>query len=51
LSGEGLVERSGSTLYVTPSARLFERLDDTGAPDDALLVAALADVDTAAALQ
>jgi CRP-like cAMP-binding protein len=27
LSGAGLVERSGSTLYVTPSTRLFERLD------------------------
>ena len=51
LGGEGLVERSGSTLYVTPSARLFERLDDTGAHDDALLVGALADADTAPALQ
>jgi CRP-like cAMP-binding protein len=51
LGGEGLVERSGSTLYVTPSARLFERLDDASVPDDAMLVAALADVDTAAALQ
>ena len=26
LSGEGLVERSGSTVYVDPSPRLFERL-------------------------
>jgi CRP-like cAMP-binding protein len=51
LSGEGLVERSGSTLYVTPSARLFERLDDAGASDDALLVGALADADVAPALQ
>lgn len=42
LSGEGLVERVGSTLYVVPSARLFERLDSSG--DDALLVADLADV-------
>jgi CRP/FNR family cyclic AMP-dependent transcriptional regulator len=43
LSGEGLVERSGSTLYVTPSTRLFERLDDTSATDDALLVGTMAD--------
>jgi CRP/FNR family cyclic AMP-dependent transcriptional regulator len=43
LTGEGLVERVGSTLYVTPSASLFERL--SGAPEDApLLVGALADV-------
>jgi CRP/FNR family cyclic AMP-dependent transcriptional regulator len=51
LSGEGLVERSGSTLYVTPSARLFERLDDTSGTDDALLVGALADVSETQALQ
>jgi DNA-binding FadR family transcriptional regulator len=51
LSGEGLVERHGSTLYVTPSARLFERLDDTGVSEDALLVGALADVEVAPALQ
>jgi CRP-like cAMP-binding protein len=44
LSGEGLVERAGSTLYVTPSARLFERPDST-LGDDALLVPALADVE------
>jgi CRP-like cAMP-binding protein len=44
LTGEGLVERMGSTLYVTPSARLFERLDS--APGDMeLLVGALADVE------
>jgi CRP-like cAMP-binding protein len=43
LTGEGLVERSGSTLYVTPSARLFERLDDS-VSDGALLVGALAEV-------
>ena len=42
LTGEGLVERSGSTLYVTPSQRLFDRLDRTG--DDVLLVGSLADV-------
>lgn len=51
LSGEGLVERSGSTLYVTPSARLFERLDDVDAPDEALLVAALARAESTASLQ
>jgi hypothetical protein len=39
------VERSGSTLYVTPSARLFERLDDS-VSDGALLVGALAEVVT-----
>jgi CRP/FNR family transcriptional regulator, cyclic AMP receptor protein len=42
LTGEGLVERVGSTLYVTPSSRLFERLDNTN--DEALLVSGLADV-------
>jgi CRP-like cAMP-binding protein len=51
LSGEGLVERRGSTLYVTPSARLFERLDDAGVPEDALLVGALAHADVTPALQ
>jgi CRP-like cAMP-binding protein len=45
LTGEGLVERAGSTLYVTPSARLFERLDDS-LGDTALLVGGLADVTT-----
>jgi CRP-like cAMP-binding protein len=39
LVGEGLVERVGGTLYVTPSSRLFERLDSGG--EDALLVASL----------
>ncbi len=42
LTGEGLVEREGGTLFVTPSARLFERLG--GATDDALLLAGIADV-------
>lgn len=42
LIGEGLVERVGGTLYVTPSSRLFERLDNSG--DDALLVSGLADI-------
>jgi CRP-like cAMP-binding protein len=51
LSGEGLVERHGSTLYVTPSARLFERLDDAGVPEEALLVGALADAEVTPALQ
>lgn len=41
LTGEGLVERSGSTLYVTPSASLFERLDSTG--EAAMLVDGIAD--------
>ncbi|MDB4878685.1 MAG: cyclic nucleotide-binding protein [Gemmatimonadetes bacterium] len=40
LTGEGLVERAGSTLYITPSASLFDRLDSTG---DALLVGDMAD--------
>jgi CRP/FNR family cyclic AMP-dependent transcriptional regulator len=35
LAGEGLVERSGSTLYVERSARLFERLNGRG--DDAIV--------------
>jgi CRP/FNR family cyclic AMP-dependent transcriptional regulator len=51
LSGEGLVERSGSTLYITPSSRLFERINDTSAADDILLIGALEDVDTATTLQ
>ncbi|MDB4885667.1 MAG: cyclic nucleotide-binding protein [Gemmatimonadetes bacterium] len=41
LTGEGLVERSGSTLYVTPSAGLFERLDSSG--EATLLVEGIAD--------
>ena len=49
LTGEGLVERSGSTLYITPSQRLFERLDRTS--DDVLLVAALTEVAPTAPLQ
>jgi CRP-like cAMP-binding protein len=51
LSGEGLVERRGSTLYVTPSARLFDRLDDADLTGEALLVEAMADVDVARTLQ
>jgi hypothetical protein len=48
LTGEGLVERAGSTLYVTPSPRLFERLDGS-LGDDTLLVPGLADVAPGAA--
>jgi CRP-like cAMP-binding protein len=33
LTGAGLVERSGSTLYITPSAGLFERLEGGGDAD------------------
>ena len=51
LVGEGLVERRGGTLYVMPSARLFDRLADSGVADDALLAAVLADVDAVPALQ
>jgi CRP-like cAMP-binding protein len=51
LSGEGLVERRGSTLYVTPSARLFDRLADADLTGDALLADAMADVTAAPALQ
>lgn len=39
LGAEGLVQREGSTLYVTPSTRLFERIDGTA--DDVLLVGTL----------
>jgi len=49
LTGEGLVERSGSTLFVTPSQRLFDRLDRTG--DDLLLVPSLDEVTQSAPLQ
>jgi CRP-like cAMP-binding protein len=35
LTGEGFVERAGNTLYVVPSARLFERL--SGGADDMLV--------------
>ncbi|MEP6733112.1 MAG: Crp/Fnr family transcriptional regulator [bacterium] len=41
LMGEGLVQRQGNTLYVAPSARLFERL--TGGGEETLLAVALAD--------
>jgi len=49
LTGEGLVERSGSTLFVTPSQRLFDRLYRTG--DDLLLVPSLDEVSQSAPLQ
>ena len=41
LTGEGLVERVGSTLYIAPSPRLFERLSGSG--DETLLVQGLVD--------
>ena len=41
LAGEGLVERVGSTLFVTPSPRLFERL--SGGSDASILAHLLAD--------
>lgn len=44
LGAEGLVQREGTTLYVTPSSRLFERID--GTPEDVLLVGALSDLNT-----
>src|SRR4029079_2615669 len=44
LTGEGLVERVGSTLYVTATASLFDRLGGTS--EDSLLVPGLADVAT-----
>lgn len=36
LTGEGLVERSGNTIYVTPSTRLFDRM--RGGGDDVIMV-------------
>lgn len=41
LVGEGLVERAGSTLFVEPSPRLFERLN--GGSEASILVHALGD--------
>jgi CRP-like cAMP-binding protein len=41
LTGEGLVERAGSTLYIAPSERLFERL--RGGADAGILLESLAD--------
>ena len=38
LTGDGLVERAGTTLFVAPSAKLFERID--GATDREVLVQA-----------
>ncbi len=51
LGGEGLVERVGSTLYITPSARLFERLDNADSFDYALLVTELGAAEAAPALR
>ncbi len=42
LSAEGLVERAGSTLFVAPSSRLFERLGGASG-EDVLMVQAMAD--------
>jgi CRP-like cAMP-binding protein len=44
LSGEGLVERVGSTMFIAPSARLFERLSGV----DEIALIALADASSAA---
>ena len=49
LVGEGLVERDGSTMYVTLSARLFDRV--SGGVEDSLLVGRIADRGSAPALQ
>jgi CRP-like cAMP-binding protein len=46
LGGEGLVERAGSTLFVDPSPRLFERL----LGEDLLVANALTDTGTATQL-
>jgi len=39
LTGEGLAERVGSTLFVTPTARLYERLG--GGAESGLLTSSL----------
>ena len=49
LTGEGYVERVGSTIFVAPSARLFDRL--SGGGEDALIVADMADGPSVPALQ
>lgn len=42
LSGEGFVERAGGTFYITPSARLFDRLDHLDRPsEEPMLVAGI----------
>jgi len=41
LTSEGLVDRVGSTMFVTPSSGLFDRLG--GGSEDSILVHALAD--------
>lgn len=41
LTGEGLVERAGSTLYIAPTERLFDRL--RGGAEGALLLESLSD--------
>jgi CRP-like cAMP-binding protein len=48
LVAEGVVSREGSIMYVTPSARLFERM---GGAEDAVLTDGLADRSSLPALQ
>jgi len=43
LTGEGLIERKGTTLIVAPSAELAERLDHGGALDNDMAFATIAD--------
>ena len=50
LAGEGLVERSGSTLYITPSPRLFEPVDTALHASEVLLAATHAHVPRPTAL-
>jgi hypothetical protein len=49
LTGEGLVERVGSTMFVAPSSRLFERLG--GAEDASLLTMVNGTTSTETAIQ
>jgi CRP-like cAMP-binding protein len=48
LTGEGLVERTGNTLFIAPTRRLFERLNGGG--DGAMMVESLADTSPASTL-
>jgi len=43
LTGEGLIERKGTTLIVAPQSELVERLDSGGALDNELPFAPIAD--------
>jgi CRP-like cAMP-binding protein len=49
LVGEGIIEREGSTLYVAPSARLFERL--SGGVEESLLAEGISDRGSVPALR